>query len=650
MTNRRSRSRLIHTSVLCINSTLSSLVKSSSVYHTALLHHGILVVNHKMKNILKKPNKYSSGASGSKKRGLNARPPPPASVSSLESILDGQIKKKKKRKLEGGKSNIQNDVNGNTELVRNGPSDRSNTMGRRLISDENTRNQAIGGSSSNRWSHVNSSSRPKHQTKVINPFLQVHQRKLHSKYTKPRNNETNETKFAEATKSFSGLPRTKSKKDRKKSKKNSHHQQMCKEGETVIPLDAVKDCGTETTIASTKVRPVLAPTDVATKLILSNEKVLPQEESNRNTASPAIENKEPNTVLASTFRPKLGLRLGKKTTKSASSRRVTSSPSDFQRTLPVAATGLGSQDDENLVVLRSPGKSDSSLILHLFDKKDDSAIIANEGTATSIQSSLENIGALDDKDNRIVSLTTNDSTKRSNASKGYKNKNKKNNINDNFVRLNMKNKAGACRGAKNKSSKYSKERRTWTFRGEASSNGGESSFNHTPMGSFANPTLTLDPPLSSMQSSLSNQSNEEVVEGRGGRFSRFKEPNNSKSNATSYVSKMSGLDPLDEFVDGTFHASMNKKQTSKSPTVTASAKAKIYGEAIVAEVPKCARHQRPCKLIKVKKATTGNKGREFYACSMPRGEQCDHFQWADDTVEVSFNFVRRKCEFQLSNC
>jgi hypothetical protein len=24
----------------------------------------------------------------------------------------------------------------------------------------------------------------------------------------------------------------------------------------------------------------------------------------------------------------------------------------------------------------------------------------------------------------------------------------------------------------------------------------------------------------------------------------------------------------------------------------------------------------------------------FYACHMPRGEQCDHFQWADDTIEV----------------
>lgn len=617
---------------------------SSRALSTALLRHGILVLNYNMKNILKKPNKYSSGASGSRKRGLNARPPQPASVSRLESILDGQIKKKKKRKLEGGKSNIQNDGNRNTKLVRKEPNNRSNTMGRRLLSDENTTNQAIGGSSSNRWSHVNSNSRPKHQTKVINPFLQVHQGKLESKYTKPRDNETNGTKFAKAMKSFSGLPRTKSKKDRKKSKKNSHRQQMCKEEETVIPLDAVKACASETTITSTNVRPVRAPTDVATKLILSNEtQVLPQEECNRNTASPSIENKEPNTVSSSTFRPKLGLRLGKKTTKSASSRRVTSSPSDFQRTLPVAATGLGSQDDENLVVLSSPGKADSSLTLDSFDKKDDSTMIANEGTATSIQSSLENIGALDDKDNRTVSL---DYTKRSNASKEYKSKSKKNNINDNFVRLNMKNKAGACRGAKNKSSKYSKERRTWTFRGEASNNGGESSFNHAPMGSFANPTLNLDPPLSSMHSSLSNQSNEEVAEGRGGRFSRFKEPNNSKSNATSYVSKMSGLDPLDEFVDGTFHESMNKKQTSKSPTVAASAKAKIYGEAIVAEVPKCARHQRPCKLIKVKKATTGNKGREFYACSMPRGEQCDHFQWADDTVEVSFNFVRRKCEFQ----
>ena len=99
-----------------------------------------------------------------------------------------------------------------------------------------------------------------------------------------------------------------------------------------------------------------------------------------------------------------------------------------------------------------------------------------------------------------------------------------------------------------------------------------------------------------------------------------------KAEATSsaYVSRMTGLDPMDEFLDGTFQSA--KQTGNKKANQTTS-------EAPAA--PKCARHQRPCKLIVVKKNATGNKGRKFYACSMPRGEQCNHFQWADDTVEVS---------------
>jgi hypothetical protein len=87
---------------------------------------------------------------------------------------------------------------------------------------------------------------------------------------------------------------------------------------------------------------------------------------------------------------------------------------------------------------------------------------------------------------------------------------------------------------------------------------------------------------------------------------------------------MTGLDPLDEFLDGNFHL-----RTPNSNNGTVSTENNN-------SAPNCARHQRPCKLIEVKKTNTGNKGRKFFACSMPRGEQCNHFQWADDTVEVSF--------------
>eukprot|EP00980_Cylindrotheca_fusiformis_P006543 scaffold1384_cov116-Cylindrotheca_fusiformis.AAC.21 len=163
-----------------------------------------------------------------------------------------------------------------------------------------------------------------------------------------------------------------------------------------------------------------------------------------------------------------------------------------------------------------------------------------------------------------------------------KSNNKK--VNDNFVRLNMRNTSGSCRGAKNKKSK---------------------------------------------RSSLYAE-----------RYSKWKKPNNNddgdatRGGGNFYTSKRTGLDPLDDYADGIFHKTA---RSSNAPT----------------KIPKCARHQLPCKLIVVKKTSTGNKGRKFYACSMPRGEQClltevslssflrsqqnhsNHFEWADDTIEAA---------------
>lgn len=131
--------------------------------------------------------------------------------------------------------------------------------------------------------------------------------------------------------------------------------------------------------------------------------------------------------------------------------------------------------------------------------------------------------------------------------------------NDNFVRLNLKNAAGACRGARNK-----KIRMRY----------------HTKA--------------------------DNIFVDNG--VSKAKRP------AWKKTTDQSGVDPLDDFLDGVYRA----------PSDTSS------------KVPKCARHQRPCKLLSVKKNTSGNKGRKFYVCSLPRGEQCEHFQWADNTVEVGY--------------
>ena len=138
--------------------------------------------------------------------------------------------------------------------------------------------------------------------------------------------------------------------------------------------------------------------------------------------------------------------------------------------------------------------------------------------------------------------------------------------NDNFVRLNMKNSAGACRGARNKSS-------------------------------------------------------------RSKRFEKYE-----KRPAKKKKMLQSGVDPLDDFVDGVYKPSA--KESSKSD---------------LSKAPICARHQRPCKLLVVKKNKTGNKGRKFYVCSLPRGEQCDHFEWADNTVEVS-KVATTHMSFLISSC
>jgi hypothetical protein len=130
--------------------------------------------------------------------------------------------------------------------------------------------------------------------------------------------------------------------------------------------------------------------------------------------------------------------------------------------------------------------------------------------------------------------------------------------NDNFVRLNLKNSAGACRGARNKKKRFRQK----------------------------------------------NEDTSLLVENG---VSQAKRPARKK------LIVQSGVDPLDDYLDGVYQT---PKDTSSS------------------KLPQCARHQRPCKMLTVKKNTTGNKGRKFYVCSLPRGEQCEYFEWVDNTVEV----------------
>lgn len=264
--------------------------------------------------------------------------------------------------------------------------------------------------------------------------------------------------------------------------------------------------------------------------------------------------------------------------------------------------------------------------------------------------------------------------------------------NDNFVRLNLRNQAGACRGARNKKS----FRRGTGGRGSyVHGNGdgtGAGSNNHVGNGNsnvngngYGNAgsnwgagSFVLPGRPTNAAAGEGNSDGDETETGgasshRRRGFGNYRDwkgtaGRNAGSGGTSvYVSKMTGLDPLDEFVDGNFHATSRgtagttgaggapiasppgpsskprgeggaareADPPSSAAAAAAAAAAASRGDGPDDVAPRCARHQRPCKLVVVKKTGTGNKGRKFYACSMPRGEQCDHFQWADDTVEVS---------------
>lgn len=149
----------------------------------------------------------------------------------------------------------------------------------------------------------------------------------------------------------------------------------------------------------------------------------------------------------------------------------------------------------------------------------------------------------------------------------------------NFVRQNLKNNAGACRGARNKKKKF-----RMRF-GQVEKISEEAS-----------------------DEEASQQVKQSLALSKGAR-----------------MTAQSAVDPLDDYLDGSYQLKAKRAQSDKSPAST---------------VPRCGRHQRPCKLLTVKK-NSGNKGRKFYVCASPRGEQCDHFEWADNTLEVSMSCGKR---------
>lgn len=208
-----------------------------------------------------------------------------------------------------------------------------------------------------------------------------------------------------------------------------------------------------------------------------------------------------------------------------------------------------------------------------------------------------------------------------NDTAGVTTKRRKATNNDNFVKLNLRNSAGSCRGARNKKGKRGGSR----YGGRGSNGRGGSSYN------------------SQKPYSVGNGSDDENDSDND-----WKSRRREKSGVRLVQNSSAGIDPLDDYLDGTYKVGQKKQNSDgksssaskESAESTSSANAKMTADeeqasktkARADQIPRCTRHQRPCKLLTVKKSNTGNKGRKFYVCGLPKGEQCDFFQWEDDTV------------------
>ncbi|KAK1744325.1 ATP-dependent DNA helicase, RecQ family [Skeletonema marinoi] len=188
----------------------------------------------------------------------------------------------------------------------------------------------------------------------------------------------------------------------------------------------------------------------------------------------------------------------------------------------------------------------------------------------------------------------------------------KHGINDNFVRLDLRNAAGSCRGARNL--KKVNKQKLWRAQNRFGMNDRDG---NNDSGDEANPSFGIGGKYGYNNKGRSSGSSKKD----GGDVKCF----SSASNA--------GVDPLDDFMDGVF--SSKKTGNEKKSSSGNGQRKPTAGPTRDSDVPMCTRHQRPCKLLTVKKNTKGNKGRKFYVCSMPRGEQCDFFKWEEDTVEAT---------------
>lgn len=188
---------------------------------------------------------------------------------------------------------------------------------------------------------------------------------------------------------------------------------------------------------------------------------------------------------------------------------------------------------------------------------------------------------------------------------------KKKTNNDNFVRLNLRNSAGSCRGARNLK-KHNRQKRWNAKRREMCDE-----YNHKKF-------ETKD------SYGVDDNDNDRVPQ-QNTTFRKLNSINDA-------------IDPIDDYLDGLFHEKTAKHEVDKCNNIQKDPNA-AKKRADVSKHPLCTRHNRPCRLLVVKKNTTGNKGRKFYVCSMPKGEQCNFFQWEDDTVEAAQKEIQESSSY-----
>ena len=241
----------------------------------------------------------------------------------------------------------------------------------------------------------------------------------------------------------------------------------------------------------------------------------------------------------------------------------------------------------------------------------DISIVKQSNSKTELTNELATQNIIDQTTTTQSTTTSNPYSLSSNTSQSYSfkkkvNKNRMNsryNENDNFSRLNMRNKAGACKGTRIGKKK--------------------SSFNKLKSG---------------VTQSVSNSSNE--IKSMSS-LDHETEKSNYTSNPKAYLGITQNcntlIDPVDDYLDGTYHNqkentidSLSKTQLSRKRKENKTKHSLVQKETI--GVPKCARHQRPCIMRTVKTNRSGNRNRKFYTCSLPYGEKCNYFEWVEDTV------------------